>query len=539
MTGSLNSKTNSGKVLLNAFMVVLIMFIFLVSLKMMGDSFKLFGKDLAYEIINATSNPFVSLFIGLLATAIIQSSSTTTSMVVTMVAAGTLTIENAIPMIMGANIGTSVTSSIVSFGHIGNKKEYRKAISAATVHDFFNIMVVLFLFPLEYFFSFLSGISDFFAGLFSQGVGESEKIFSLLGVTVKPTAKFIIELFNKNAWLSLITALGLLFFSLRYLTVLLKKLLIGKAEKKLNKLIFSKPIKSLGWGALLTTVVQSSSVTTSLIVPMVASNKVSLRKAFPFLIGANIGTTITALIAALSTDASEFKFALTIALAHVLFNVLGATIIFPIRFLREIPVKLSRKLGRATMKNRLVGMAYIVVTFFLIPFLLILVSGSKSAINEYEFVTTEMVSGKKQYFVLKDKVRKGSSIIQRSIFKDVKDLNNYNLSNPTSSQDVYISNAVINIGKDLYMTSPVGFCFDRTELGRKVELCVKEMITDFNLNNHVIDTCFVFTKKHYNLTSIDSITDISYLYLDKKNLMIVKEEVFDKKQKLIKRTELK
>jgi len=534
----LKTKNDPTKVLYNALMLIFVMFVFLVSLKMMGGSFKLFGKEAAHEIINATSNPFVSLFIGLLATAIIQSSSTTTSMVVAMVAAGTLTIENAIPMIMGANIGTSVTSSIVSLGHIGNKKEYKKAISAATVHDFFNIMVVLLLFPLEYFFGFLSGLAGMIAGMFSAGTGDSEKMFSILGVTVKPTAKYIMGLLNKNAWLCLLVALGLLFFSLRYLTVLLKKLLIGKAESKLDKLIFNKPVKALGWGTVLTMAVQSSSVTTSLVVPMVASNKVSLRKAFPFMIGANIGTTVTALIAAMSTDAAVFEVALTIALAHVLFNVLGATFLFPIKPLREIPIKLSRKLGNATMKNRLVGMAYIVVTFFLIPFLLIMVSGgSKPTVIDYATSTKDMISGITTYTIIEDQINGDDENVQRKIYSNLETFNYPPTDKqPTLEKLVSKTDKTISIGDDLYMLSDPGFCFDRSELKGKVKLCVEDIKPSFKLNETEIKNCYIYNKSYYNLDLVDSISE--KLYLDVENSMIIKKETFDKTGKLIEVTEL-
>lgn len=532
MTKTLQSKNDPMKIIYNVLMLTFVMFTFLVSLKLMGGSFKLFGNEAAHEIINATSNPFVSLFIGLLATAIIQSSSTTTSMVVAMVAAGTLTIENAVPMIMGANIGTSVTSSIVSLGHIGNKREYKKAISAATVHDFFNIMVVLLLFPLEYFFGFLSGMAGMIAGMFSAGSSESEKMFSILGVTVKPTAKYIMSLLNKNAWLCLLAALGLLFFSLRYLTVLLKKLLIGKAESKLDKLIFNKPMKALGWGTVLTMAVQSSSVTTSLIVPMVASNKVSLRKAFPFLMGANIGTTVTALIAAMSTEASVFEAALTIALAHVLFNVLGATILFPIKFLREIPVKLSRKLGKATMKNRLVGMAYIVITFFLIPFLLIMVSGgSKSTMLDYKFSNKNLISGSTSYTVIEDQIDTDKGIRNRKIFSDLESPEYTTDQEATNSKTISNSDKTISIGEDLYILSDPGFCFDREELKGKVELCVKDIQAKIKINNKDFGECYIYEKTYNNLELVDSISE--KLYLDITNKLIIKKETFDKSGKLI------
>ncbi|MEJ2004323.1 MAG: Na/Pi symporter, partial [Cyclobacteriaceae bacterium] len=116
----------------------------------MGDSFNNLGREVAESIITATSNPFIGLFIGLLVTALIQSSSTTTSMIVALVASGSITLANAVPMIMGANIGTTLTSTIVSLGYIAKREEFKRAIAAGTVHDFFNILTVLILFPLEY-----------------------------------------------------------------------------------------------------------------------------------------------------------------------------------------------------------------------------------------------------------------------------------------------------------------------------------------------------------------------------------------------------
>merc|ERR1719216_231058 len=80
---------------------------------------------------------------------LVQSSSTSTSIIITMTAAGLMEVKNAIPMIMGANIGTSVTNTIVSVGQIGNKDEYRRAFAGATVHDCFNILTVLVLLPIE------------------------------------------------------------------------------------------------------------------------------------------------------------------------------------------------------------------------------------------------------------------------------------------------------------------------------------------------------------------------------------------------------
>jgi sodium-dependent phosphate cotransporter len=135
----------------------------------------------------------------------------------------------------------------------------------------------------------------------------------------------------------------------------------------MDKYVFNSPVASLLWGTGFTAAIHSSSTATSLIVPLVAADKLSIKKAFPFVMGANVGTTITALIASVSKSEA----ALSIALAHVLFNIIGVIIFFPIPVIRNIPVHLARYLGSLTVKNRLVGLVYIVLTFFLIPFILI------------------------------------------------------------------------------------------------------------------------------------------------------------------------
>ena len=148
---------------------------------------------------------------------------------------------------------------------------------------------------------------------------------------------------------------------------MLRKILIGKSQQNLEKFVFCNSFRSLLWGTGITAAVQSSSVTTSLIVPLVATDKITLRKAFPFLMGANIGTTVTALIAAIS----QTEAALAVALCHLLFNLFGVLFLFPISYVRNIPIWMSETLGLYAGKKRMVGIAYIIITFFLIPFALI------------------------------------------------------------------------------------------------------------------------------------------------------------------------
>lgn len=399
MSHELNSDMSPQKTILQKVLQVLILvgvlYLFLVSLELMGASFKLFGKDFAKNLVATASNPVVGLFIGMLATAIVQSSSTTTSTVVVLVATGAFgpvndpaTIGLAVPIIMGANIGTSVTSTIVALGHIGNRQEYKKAIAAATVHDFFNLITVTILFPLEMIFGILSKPAVALADLLYVGGGDGGVLGALKVVkhAVKPASEFLIDSTGAVVGaasaavpiVSLILALGLLFFSLRGLTASLKTMLIGRLQAKVDKVLFGNPVKAIFWGASVTAFVQSSSVTSSLTVPLVATGKISLRKAFPFLMGANIGTTTTALIAALVTVGENPVAGLSIALCHVFFNMIGVFLIYPIPFIRNIPLLLAEKLGAATMKNRLVGVGYIGTTFFLLPFLLIMATNSSA-----------------------------------------------------------------------------------------------------------------------------------------------------------------
>jgi len=119
---------------------------FLLSINLLGDSLNLLGKGFITGLISSTSNPFIGLFIGILATSLVQSSSVTTAIVVAFVGTGTLSITNAIPIIMGANIGTTVTNILVSMAHITRRGEFERAFSAAVVHDFFNLLCVLVFF---------------------------------------------------------------------------------------------------------------------------------------------------------------------------------------------------------------------------------------------------------------------------------------------------------------------------------------------------------------------------------------------------------
>jgi len=258
----------------------------------MGLAFKLFGGGFAEALVERTANPFVGLFIGILATTLVQSSSTTTSMVVGLVAAGALTIDGAIPIVMGANIGTSVTNTLVSLAHVTRREEFQRAFAGATVHDFFNWMAVLVLFPLEMATGYLARTATVLESLL-EGAGGI-RMFDPLKAVVRPVAELISSATGDSGALTLIAGGVLLMGSLKLLVDLLKVVMSERAEQVLHKTLFRSATAAVFAGAAMTVMVQSSSITTSVMIPLVGAGVVTLEQLFPYTIGANVGTTITA-----------------------------------------------------------------------------------------------------------------------------------------------------------------------------------------------------------------------------------------------------
>jgi sodium-dependent phosphate cotransporter len=344
-----------------------LLYAFLVSIGLLGSAFKLFGKGFVTDLMGEAQAPLAGLFIGVLATTLVQSSSTTTSLVVALVGSGTMSVHTAIPVIMGANIGTSVTNTLVSLGHLTRGREFYRAFSASTVHDFFNVCAVIVLFPLQVGTNFLGVMAETLADAF-QSVGGLTFTSPLKAVT-GPTVKLITGWFHDHPWLLAIVALCIMFAALRYLVVTLKSLVLARVESFFDLVIFKNAGRAMLFGVLLTVLVQSSSITTSLVIPLAGAGILSLTQIFPYTLGANIGTTITAMLASLAVGEIT---AVTVAFAHLLFNLCGIALIWPIRAVRQLPLKLAQRLANIAANSRWIAVVYIVVAFYLVPFLAIL-----------------------------------------------------------------------------------------------------------------------------------------------------------------------
>jgi sodium-dependent phosphate cotransporter len=452
--------------LVNTVIILFLLWLFLVGLSLMGNAFKGLSGRGAAQMIGSVDNPVAGVAFGVLGTVLLQSSSTSTSVVVTMVAADILSVHNAIPIIMGANIGTSVTSSIVSHVHITDKQEFKRGFQGATVHGAFNFLTVLILFPLE--------VSTGVLAMTSNSVAEMvlgadlQKWDSPVKVLTKPATKPIIgidkdlikevakgctpckktddglckhdvkegdsyvkgtmacddsfchdvkkvddEKYNfcisEEEWtrkhmeeerivksgyarelgdvvgstVVLMFALFLLCFALYWIVRILHYLVLAsgrqsgegdeqsKFMKITRKVLGMNPVLSIIYGALMTIAVQSSSIVTSTLTPLVALGIITLEEVLPLTLGANIGTTCTAFIASVVSGSQD---AIQVSICHLFFNILGILIWFPIPAMRKVPLAWARLMGEYVVLFPWFGAFYIGVSFVGLPIALYLVS---------------------------------------------------------------------------------------------------------------------------------------------------------------------
>jgi sodium-dependent phosphate cotransporter len=360
--------------LLRVLAVVALLFIFLIGVKGMGDGFKSLGRNLLDAFFTATSNPFVSLMVGILGTTLVQSSSVSTSMIVALVAApeNPLPVANAVPMIMGANIGTTVTNTIVSLAHMGRPDEFRRAFSVATCHDFFNFMAVAVLLPLEVTTHFLQRTAEFLSSVLGDITGvtyESPLRTALKGALapIKDLTHAVFESKQAQGTMLIAISAALIFVALFLLVRVMRSAVQSKVEVFLTRALGKSAVLAIIVGTIVTVMVQSSSITTSLLVPLAGAGIITLQQAFPVTIGANIGTTITALLASLAASGPNAQAGIIIALVHLLFNLTATLLVFPFERIRRIPLDAARKLAQIAVSSRQWALLYVIILFYGVP----------------------------------------------------------------------------------------------------------------------------------------------------------------------------
>ena len=244
------------------------------------------------------------------------------------------------------------------------------------MHDFFNLICVLVMFPLELTTGFLRHLATIMGVLFADVGGI--KFTSPIQLATEPAIGLVKRVLFDGMHLParaacvamLVLAVVILFFALINLVKTMRSLVIEKVESVLDNVLGRSPLLAIAGGLVLTAIIQSSSITTSLMVPMIAAGILSLDAAFPIVIGANIGTTGTSILASFATGDPS---AIVIAFVHFLFNLIGAVVIYPIKPFRTIPLGLARALGDLAHEKRRYAIVYVLGVFFIVPGLLILI----------------------------------------------------------------------------------------------------------------------------------------------------------------------
>ncbi len=381
MTGDITDSPGTDRIpdWARLLLVLALLYLFLVGVKALETGIKGFGADFTDSLFEKVSNPLAGLFVGVLATVLVQSSSVTTATIVGLVGSGSLSVELAVPMIMGANIGTTVTNTLASLGFLRRSREFRLAFAGATMHDFFNVLNVAVMLPLELTTGFLTTLSEWLAdllgGVGSTGIGQG-------GSPIKDAVKVPVTLVEEaveglgagddlTSIVLLALGIGLVLVALAYVTRNMRPVMAGRIERSINAVLNKGGgVTAIAIGTVMTVLVQSSSITTSVLVPMIAAGVVTLRNAFPITLGANIGTTITALLASLATESPA---GLVIGLHHFLFNAIGVAVVYSVPALRNIPLTLAQRLAGAAEANKSLVVTYVIGLFVIVPIIGVLV----------------------------------------------------------------------------------------------------------------------------------------------------------------------
>ncbi|OQV17583.1 Sodium-dependent phosphate transport protein 2B [Hypsibius exemplaris] len=413
----------TGFGILKALAALLLLYMFVISLDLLSSSFRILGGRAAgrtFQESELLSNPVVGLMIGVLVTVVVQSSSTSSSIVIAMVSSGMLDVPRAIYIIMGANVGTTITNTLVSLAQSADRTQFRRAFAGATIHDMFNWLTVLILLPLEVASGYLVKLTGAILSSWDPQRNEGGNVELLTAIT-KPLTQLIIQLDSKviediakndptamnrtmikeschtkanpnktcqflfyntglgetnTGIIMVLISLALLCASLvgivKILNSILKGTMAGALRKALNtdfpgRCSFMTGYAAMAIGAGITFLIQSSSVFTSALTPLVGLGVVSIERMYPLTLGSNIGTTGTGLLAAMASDPKSLKSALQVALSHLCFNITGILIWYPLPFMRLVPIELAKKLGTVTAKYRWFAVVYIILTFLIMP----------------------------------------------------------------------------------------------------------------------------------------------------------------------------
>ena len=376
----------SDSVWLRLLATLVLLYLFLVGINCLGGGIKGLGSGVMDSYFSEGMNPVLGLLVGILATTLVQSSSVTTALIVGLVGSGQLGVAAAVPMIMGANIGTTVTNTLASLAHATQDEEFKRAFSAATCHDFFNFLSVIVLLPIELLTRRIWGtgvLENFGHRVAEMTVGAKGATYkSPLKKAFKAGKKVVengIDLFvtdDKTAYILLaLTGCTIILVTLTLIVRTMRGVVAQRIERYVNRLLGSGGPVAIVVGILLTIMVQSSSITTSILVPLAGAGVLRLSQVYPITLGANIGTTVTALLASMAVSGETAFAARQIALVHLAFNLAGIGIWYVPAFLRAIPLAMAGWFAEFATRHKRWALFYVAGIFYGVPALVVLLTG--------------------------------------------------------------------------------------------------------------------------------------------------------------------
>lgn len=310
----------------NLLLALISIYLFVSSIVFIKESVVLMGKDTVREFLGSINDAITGVLAGWIGTALIQSSGAFDSIIVTFVSVGAMSISVSVAIIMGAEVGTTITTQIVSvFGYINDeRKRFEMSFLVAMIHYWYNVCTLLLFFFIEMFTKVFTQIATTGSLFFSKvsGISAVPSIFNL----ITPWVRFVIQYIP--AWLGFIAGCILLVFSLKNSEKYLSATFATEVSKNLLQSTFGSTLRSFLAGLTFTIMVPSTSVMVSILIPLVTTGIIDKSYyVLPYIIGANIGTVFDVMIAALATGNPA---AIGVWLVHLSINIIGACIFLPI-----------------------------------------------------------------------------------------------------------------------------------------------------------------------------------------------------------------
>jgi sodium-dependent phosphate cotransporter len=364
-----------------------LLYLFLVGITCLGGGIKALGKGVMDVYFASDMNPFLALIVGILATTLVQSSSVSTSIIVGLVGASQISVAAAIPMVMGANIGTTVTNTIASLAHSTQDNEFRRAFAAATCHDFFNYLSVLVLLPIELLTRSMFGHgvlemmakagAEFTMGTQGGNYKSPVKAAFKAGKSVVEGGLEVLGFDDRMLHIALAASGGIIILlTLTLIVKVMRGLVTARLERYVNRVLGSGGLVAIIVGIILTVMAQSSSITTSVMVPLAGAGLVTLRQIYPITLGANIGTTVTAFIASMAVTGEAAMAARQVAIVHLGFNLAGILIWFVHPAMRNVPLAAATWMAGMAAESKRHAVLYVFGAFYVLPAIIFIIAES-------------------------------------------------------------------------------------------------------------------------------------------------------------------